>query len=115
MVAAESLEATLSEPLDLVRNFYALLANGDAPAALALLHPEVEWTEAEGSPYFAGTVKGAEAVVSTVLAPIGAAFDDFAATPSDFIAEAGRVAAFGTYSGVARSTGRRLSAAFVHL
>ncbi|MEJ0064690.1 MAG: hypothetical protein WDM85_04035 [Caulobacteraceae bacterium] len=85
----------MSEPLDpgekLLRPARERRRAGRAGAAA----PEVEWTEAEGSPYFAGTVKGAEAVVSTVLAPIGAAFDDFARTPSDFIAEAGRVAASG--------------------
>jgi hypothetical protein len=98
-----------------VRNFYALLAQGDAPTALGLLDPRVEWTEAEGTPYYAGTVTGPKAVVATVLAPITADFDDFAAAPSDFIAEGQRVVAFGTYSGVARSTGRRLSVPFVHV
>lgn len=105
----------MTQPLDLVRSFYDLLAQGDAPAALALLAVDVEWTEAEGSPYYAGTVTGAQAVVATVLAPITADFDNFAATPADFLADGDRVAAFGTYSGVGRSTGQPLLAPFVHL
>ncbi len=50
MVAAESLEAHCPNPWTLVRNFYALLANGDAPAALALLHPRSNGPKPRGLP-----------------------------------------------------------------
>jgi len=37
-------------PLDTVKRFHALLAAADVPGALSLLHPQVEWREAERSP-----------------------------------------------------------------
>ncbi len=108
------LEAQLDDALKVVRQFYSLLAEGDAPGALGLLDPGIEWTEAERTPYYVGTVHGVEAVVATVLKPIGNDFDNFAATPSDFVAQDDRVVAFGTYSGVAKATGLTLTVPFVH-
>ena len=104
----------MGEALNVVRQFYRSLAAGDAPGALGLLDAAVEWTEAERSPYYAGTLHGVEAVIAQVLQPIGDDFADFAATPSDFIAEGDRVAVFGIYSGVAKATGLSLRAPFVH-
>jgi uncharacterized protein len=100
---------------DVVHQFYAALGRGDAPAALGLLSPDIAWTEAEHSPYYAGTLHGVEAVVAKVLEPINADFDDFAAVTFDFLSQDGRVAAFGNYSGKARKTGRQLLTPFVHL
>jgi hypothetical protein len=53
--------------------------------------------------------------VSKVLKPIAEDFDNFAATPSDFISEGNRVASFGVYTGHAKSAGTWLNAPFVHL
>lgn len=99
--------------VETVRNFYACFAAGDVPGAFALLDPEIDWTEAERGPY-EGTYKGVPAVVAGVFEPLGADFDQFAATPSEFLGDGDRVAVFGTYTGVARSTGRALKAPFVH-
>ena len=103
------------DTLTTAQNFYLALAGGDIDGALGLLHEDVEWTEAERSPYYAGTLRGPNAVVVGVLAPINSDFDDFAATPVEFVADAERVAVFGTYTGVAKTTGTRLSVPFVHL
>src|SRR5579862_8443132 len=98
-----------------VRAFYAALANGRADVALASLSPEVEWTETKGSPYFAGTVKGVDAVVSTVLQPIGHDFDDFATTPNDFVSADARTVSFGHYTGRSKQAGLQLDVPFVHV
>ena len=41
-------------------------------------------------------------------------FEDFATTPSEFLAQGDRVISIGNYSGVARATKRHLLAPFVH-
>jgi ketosteroid isomerase-like protein len=104
----------VTDALDIVRRFYSLLAAGKVPDALSLLAPDIEWTEAERSPYYAGTVRGPAAVVETVLGPIGGDFDGFSAAPADFITQDDRVAAFGIYSGVSKATSGKLLAPFVH-
>ena len=37
--------------LKTVKNFYAAIAQGDVPGVLAVLHPDLAWTKAEGFPY----------------------------------------------------------------
>jgi uncharacterized protein len=112
--AFNTMEARM-DALTTAQNFYSLLADGNLDGALALLHEDIEWTEAERSPYYAGMLRGPNAIVAKVLAPINSDFDGFAATPAEFVADAQRVAVFGTYTGVAKTTGTRLSVPFVHL
>ncbi len=80
-----------------------------------MLSPAIEWTEAERFPYFDGTVTGPGAVATTIFAPISHDFDDFAATPSDFVSQDDRTVSFGLYTGRAKIGGGELRAPFVHL
>ena len=105
----------MDDALALVRRFYSLLAEGDAPGALGLLDPEIEWTEAERTPYFAGTMHGVDSVVSQLFGPLNVDFDDFKTVPHEFVTEAARVVAFGTYTGIVKKSSRSMSAPFVHL
>ncbi len=103
------------DALATVKLFYSLLASGDNAAALRLLDPEIEWTEAEGTPYFAGTMRGPDAVIAGLFVPLARDFDNFTTNPSDFVAEGPRVVSMGRYSGTARRSGRTMSAPFVHV
>jgi ketosteroid isomerase-like protein len=105
----------LMDALAIVRLFYSLLASGDSAAALGLLDPKIEWTEAERTPYFAGTMHGPDAVIAGLFEPLSRDFDNFTTNPSDFISEGQRVVSFGRYSGIAQRTGRKMSAPFVHV
>jgi uncharacterized protein len=104
----------MDDSLALVQRFYSLLGAGDAPGALALLDPEIEWTEAERTPYFTGTMHGVDAVVAELFGPLNADFDDFKTVPHEFVTEGMRVVAFGTYTGIVKKTRRLMSAPFVH-
>jgi ketosteroid isomerase-like protein len=102
-------------PLSVVQSFYDLLAKGDVPDALGMLDPDIEWTEAERTPNFSGTMKGVDAVVSGLFAPLGRDFKTFITAPHEFVTDGERVVSFGRYSGVAKSTDRLMSAPFVHV
>jgi ketosteroid isomerase-like protein len=102
--------------LDLVRAFYAAIARGDAPAVAALLHPDLAWTEAEGFPYYSGTWTQPQDVIEKLLVPLARDWEQFAATPIDFIEGSdGRVVSIGVYSGVHKTTGKPMRAAFAHV
>lgn len=103
------------DTLATVKLFYSLLSAGDSSGAIRLLDPEIEWTEAERTPYFAGTMVGIDAVIAGLFAPLAHDFDDFSTTPSDFVTERDRVVSFGRYKGIRKSNGRLMSAPFVHL
>lgn len=104
----------MSDAQSTVREFYSALAAGNPPAAFALVAPDIEWTEAERSPYYAGTWKGLDQVVAGLFQPLGADVEGFAAKPDEFIAQGDRVAVLGNYSGKVRGSGRDLNAPFVH-
>jgi uncharacterized protein len=103
------------DTLATVKLFYSLLSAGDNSGALQLLDPLIEWTEAERTPYFKGTMIGSDAVITGLFAPLARDFENFTTTPSDFVTERDRVVSFGRYKGIRKSNGGLMSAPFVHL
>jgi uncharacterized protein len=75
----------------------------------------IEWTEAERTPYFTGTMIGPDAVIAGLFAPLARDFENFTTTPLDFVTERDRVVSFGRYKGIRKGNGRSVSALFVHL
>lgn len=98
----------------LVEQAYDDFASGDVDAFLAILDPEVTWTDAEGYPY-AGTYVGPDALVEGLLARIGEEWDDYVVLPEVFVADGDRVVALGTYRGTYKATGRSVEAPFAHV
>ena len=105
----------MTNPVDLVRAFYAAVARGDVPGVVALLHPDLAWTEAEGFPYYSGTWRQPSDVVEKLLVPLMRDWDDFSAIADDFIVEGDRVVSIGAYAGVSKATGKAMRAAFAHV
>lgn len=102
------------QPVSIVRLFYDALAAGDVAAVLGLLHPELRWTEAEGFPYFSGTWTKPVDVLERLLVPLSRDWDDFAATPAEFVTDGCVVVTFGAYSGISKATGKTMYAPYAH-
>ena len=105
----------MTEAITAVRAFYDAVARGDVPGVVAALHPDLEWTEAEGFPYYSGTWRHPQDVVEKLLVPLMRDWDNFAAIPHDFIVQGERVVTLGTYSGTYKATGRPMRAPFAHV
>lgn len=114
MTDRDTKESAVTGSLDVVRSFYDRLGRGDVPGLLALLAPELEWTEAERFPYHSGTWRTPGAVVTGLLAPLGRDWSAFAARATEYLADGAHVVAFGSYSGTHRKTRRSFTAAFAH-
>ncbi len=99
----------------LVSDFYERLGKGDVPGVLALLDPQVKWTEAERFPYYTGTWVGPDAVLNNLLKRLSADWTDFAAIPKDYLIEGSRIVSFGTYSGRYKKTGKTMRSDFAHV
>ena len=97
-----------------VKAFYAALAGGDVPGLLALLHPQLAWTEAEGFPYYSGTWRSPQDVLDKLVVPLMRDWDAFAATPDEFVGDGHVVVSFGAYSGISKATGKAMRAPFAH-
>ena len=100
--------------VETVKAFYQAIAAGNVSGIVATLRADVQWTEAEGFPYYSGTWHSPQEVVDNLLVPLSRDWDGFAAQPSEFIADGDRVVVIGVYSGTYRATGKRMRAAFAH-
>ena len=105
----------MNTPIETVRGFYDALGRGDVPGVLALLHDELEWTEAERFPYYSGTWRSPREILEKVFVPLARDWDGFSANAQDFIVAGARVVSLGTYSGTFKSTGKSMTAAFAHV
>ena len=99
-----------TNPARLIQSFYDALGRGDVPCALALLDPQVQWTEAERFPYYGGTWIGPQAVLDNLLKRLAEDWSEFSAKAGDFIVEGSRVVAFGQYAGTYKRTGKSMTA-----
>ena len=94
--------------------FYDALGRGDLTTVLALLSPDIEWTEAERFPYYGGTWHGPEAIVENLFKPLSRDWTTFSARPEQYIVENDQAIVLGVYIGTHRRTGRSLTAPFAH-
>jgi uncharacterized protein len=104
----------MSANLELIRGTYEGSSEDNGRNLLAVLSPDVEWTEAEGFPY-AGTYVGPEALIDGVFRRLGTEWTGYRAEVHTYLADGDRVAAFGIYSGTYNATGKSMTAPFAHL
>jgi ketosteroid isomerase-like protein len=104
----------MSTNLELIRSTYEGSSEDNGRNLLAVLSPDVEWTEAEGFPY-AGTYVGPDALIEGVFRRLGAEWTGYHADVHTYLADGDRVAAFGVYSGTYNATGKPMTAPFAHL
>jgi len=101
-------------PIETVKAFYGALAKGDAQEAFALLNDPLEWTEAEGFPYFSGTWRSKEEIAEKLFVPLSKDWEGFSVNPDSFVTEGQEVVSFGIYRGINRKSARSLAAPFAH-
>jgi uncharacterized protein len=115
MVNAIRRDPQATARVGVVSSFYERLGKGDVSGVVALLDPQVKWTEAERFPYYTGTWVGPQAVLDNLLKRLATDWNDFAAVPKDYLIEDTKVVSFGTYSGVYKRTGKPMRADFAHV
>jgi len=104
----------MSSITETIRGAYAAFAKGDIPSVLALLSPQVTWTEAEGGPC-GGTYVGPGAVLQNVFMRLGGEWDGYSAVAHEYVANDETVVALGEYSGTYKATGKSFRAPFAHV
>ena len=88
----------MSTNKEIMEAAYASFAIGDVPTVLALMDPQIEWTEAEGWPLYNGTFVGPQAIIDGVFMRLGEIGDNFALHVDQFVADGDTVVALGTYT-----------------
>jgi dihydropteroate synthase type 2 len=103
--------------VELVQSWYAAMHAGDFVRAAAKLDPQVEWIEAEHSPYGSPgrALVGFDAVAREVWQPLARDWIDLQFAPESFLTTTDGVAVIGRYRGTHRSSRDPLDAQALHL
>lgn len=80
----------------------------------AYLASNASWTEAEGFPY-AGTYHGFDEIAQNVFERLATEWIDYKFVPEDYVANADKVVAYGTYYGTYRETNKSFKARVAHV
>jgi ketosteroid isomerase-like protein len=106
-----------ADNVSLVRGGYEALARGDVAAVAGLLDEQVEWYEAEGSPWYPGhPLLGPQQVVDAVLSRLSQSYQDFQVQTDRFLGDGDTVVMQGRYRATkAYATGRPLNAQVVEV
>lgn len=92
--------------MDVVRSVYVSHQRRDTPGLVDLLHPAVEWHQAESHPYAgSGPWRGPDEVVEHVARPINEEWDGFITHVEEMIDAGEKVIVLGRYRGRHRATG----------
>jgi sugar lactone lactonase YvrE len=112
-VQADTHDST--SPRAVVESVYTLFAAGDVEGFAALMAPDIVWNEAEGNPYAdLNPYIGPEAVLTGLFARLLSDWENFTATPNEWVVEGNRVVVFGRYGQTWPATGQVLDIPFVH-
>jgi ketosteroid isomerase-like protein len=101
--------------VEIVKRSYDAFARGDMEGVLGDMDPDIEWHQAQGLPH-GGYYRGLEDVKRNIFDPLDTEWwDEFTATPDEFLDAGEHVVVLGRYRGTAKQTGRVLDVPFVHV
>jgi uncharacterized protein len=107
---------TTSPNVQLVQDTYAAFGRGDIDAVVAAMDPEIEWHEAEHSPWHApGGYHGPTEILTNVFARIPHHFDRFEVHPTTFHDAGDTVIVEGRYRASAATIAGLLDAQVCHV
>lgn len=102
----------MTTPTEIIRSFYEKLAAGDAPGALGLMAPDIEWTTMW---HYKATAPGPQGVAAGVLQPLQAEWSRASLVPAAFIADGETIVSLGDFTGVHGTTGKTAAARYAHV
>lgn len=112
----DAMTDTTSPNVRLVNGAYAAFSRGDIGVVVDAMHPEIEWHEAEHSPWHApGGHSGPAAVLTNVFARIPELFDHFTVDPQAVHDAGATVVVEGRYRAKAAGTDEPLDAQVCHV
>jgi uncharacterized protein len=104
----------MSKNYEAIKAHYAGSDAKDLAAMMAPITDRTAWTEMAGFPY-GGTYIGPDSIIAGVFKRIGEEWDGYAFALERLIDGGAIVVGIGSYSGVFRKTGKKMSARVVHV
>jgi uncharacterized protein len=103
--------------VDIVKDLYGAFARGDVPTVLGAMSPDIEWSEAEGSPYQPSGAAwiGAEAIVENLFMKLVTEWEGYTLHPERFHDAGETVVVEGRYTGTYIATGVSADQQYCHV
>jgi uncharacterized protein len=103
--------------VEVMRALYQAFADGDVPAIVGAMDPQIEWREAEGNPYQPSGAPwiGPDAVMQNLFVKLATEWDGFTAHPKEFHDAGDTVVVEGRYTAKHNTTGKGLDSQFCHV
>ena len=98
---------------EFIRGIYEKFVQGDVPSVLAAFDDNIEWIEAEGTPY-GGTYRSGDEIVQNVFIKLATEWTGYTVAPEKFYDAGATVIVTGTYSGSYNATGKNMTTPFAH-
>ena len=106
----------MADNVALVEQAYDAFGRGDVEAVLGLLSDNIEWSEAENSPFWPGRAfHGPQEIVQEVFARLGAETTDFRISVSRILGCGETVLVEGRYSGTWNANGTSFDLQMAHI
>lgn len=100
----------------IIEKAYDDFAKGDVAAVLAVLDEDIQWSEAEGNPFWQGSpALGPQQVVEQVFARVVQDYDGFTIGVDRIVGLGDTLLMEGRYTGSGKATGRPLDAQVAHV
>ena len=103
----------MSSNLSTLKGVYDAFGQGDVPAVLAAMHPDIDWREPQSLPY--ADQKGPAAVAQNIFMRVVQDVAGFTVTPEQFVDGGDTIVTLGRYRGTGAKTGVPLDTPFVHV
>ena len=101
----------------IIKAAYEAFANGDVPAVLGVMDPQIKWHEAEGNPYMPSgeAFIGPDTVLNNLFARLATEWDGFEVHPNQFYDAGQTVVVEGRYTGTYKATGKSQDTQMCHI
>ena len=107
--------AAAMDNVAIARGSYEAFGRHDLDGALAMMDDGIEWHQAQGLPH-GGVYHGLANVRAAIFDPLDEEWwEDFDATPTEFMAGSDHVVVLGRYTGRGKKTGSPLDIPFAHV
>ena len=103
--------------VDIVKDLYEAFGQGNIPAVLEAMSPDIRWHQAENNPYMptGEPFVGPEAILNQLFARLGEEWDGFTVHPKAYHVAGESVIVEARYTGTFKATGKSMDAQVCHV
>lgn len=117
MTGGNPMKAVAMGNIDVLKGGYEAFSRGDVPSVLGVFDPNIEWREAQGSPYQPDGKPwiGGDAITQHLFMRLATEWDGFTVTPNEFHDAGDTIVVECRHTGTYKATGKSIDAQNCHV